>query len=75
MKDRVKKAVEDYNRKYMLSANNEGAFYATDINQIVEMTQPKGSVTDFTYALIVNALKAGFMIGYRKAQRDARKKK
>ena len=46
---------------------NEGSFFASDASQIIEMSPG-------IYDVCFNALEAGFMVGYRKAQRDMKKK-
>jgi len=70
----LKKAIQEYDKRFNNAAHNEGAFYAMDCYKIKEMS--KGNTIDsLLYDAISNALKAGFMIGYRKAQRDARKNK
>ncbi len=70
MKRDMRKAIADYKKRYGGKTNAEGAFFCDDIAQIAEIS---GGV-DKTYNLIENSLLAGFMIGYRKAQRDYRKR-
>lgn len=70
MKRNMRKAIADYKKRYGGKTNAEGAFFCVDIAQIAEIS---GGV-DKTYNLIENSLFAGFMIGYRKAQRDYRKR-
>lgn len=74
MKNRIPKAVQDYQKRFYGADNNEGAFYDSDFLEILEIS---GGGTDINtlYKAISNALEAGFMIGYRKAQRDYRKRK
>ena len=63
----LKKAIADYKKQYERRNGNEAAFYYDDLQQIHDMSADE-------YDVISNALIAGFMIGYRKAQRDHRKK-
>lgn len=75
MKRNLQKAVQDYKAKYYTQRNthNEGAFYACDIDQIAHLaTRADGTICVFT--AIGHALEAGFMVGYRKAVRDAKKR-
>ena len=67
----MSKAIADYKKSYGKKAGNEGAFFPNDVEQIREISV--GGV-DREYNLVVNSLRAGFMIGYRKAQRDYRKR-
>lgn len=67
----IAKAVEDYNRFTESKGNNTGAFYVSDIEEVKEIaTTPMGGVELFT--AIGTALEAGFMVGYRTAQRHYR---
>ena len=67
----IKKNIEEYKKSFE-AANMGGAFYQSDVDQIRKTAEglPTGH-RDFT--LISNALRAGFMIGYRKGRADARK--
>ena len=60
----IKKAINEYHR---IAAGNKGAFFASDINQIHDMS-------DNPWDWICDALTAGFAIGYRTAIREAKKK-
>lgn len=73
MKRDLQKAVQDYQKRYYNSRSNEGAFYASDFYQIKEISGG-GYDARTLYNAIGNALEAGFMIGYRKAQRDYKKR-
>ena len=53
----IKKAIEEYQRRF------GDVFYTSDYDQIYKMS--KGD----KFSLIDNALTAGFMIGYRAAER------
>ena len=67
----IKKNIEEYNKKFGGNTGN-GAFYATDLMQIKETAEGERR-GDREFVLISNALRAGFMIGYRKGKADARK--
>lgn len=68
----IYKAISDYKTRW--ENNEEGLFYLTDAAQIRELSRTRDGKDDI-YNAIENALKAGFTIGYRKAQRDAKKAK
>lgn len=72
MKRDITKSIEEYQKKFG-GASNEGAFYATDFMQIRDTAE---GVTrgDRDFILISNALRAGFMVGYRKGRADAKKR-
>ena len=63
MGNRIIKATEDYKKTWKGKAAN---FYPEDITNIIKQS---GGRID----AIVTALEAGYMLGYRKAQKDARK--
>lgn len=72
MKRDITKSIEEYNKKFGGNTGN-GAFYATDLTQIKETAEGE-TRGDREFVLISNALRAGFMIGYRKGQSDAKKR-
>ena len=72
MKRDLTRAVEEYNRKYNNPQTGKGSFYLEDLNQIKDMSKSRTGEGVSLYGAIGNALKAGFIIGYRTAQRDAR---
>ena len=82
MENRIANALESFGKKYEHRNTNEAAFYMTDIDQIIKASganvyRMQGSTivnTDKFLDIVCNALKAGFIIGYRKAERDRRKK-
>ena len=51
----IKKAVEDYKQKF----RGNDRFTLSDMAQVKEIS------TDDIYDMIINALRAGYMIGYR----------
>ena len=69
----MEKAINDYQARFN-GNTGDGALYMTDILQIRDTAEGlTGGDRDFE--LISNALQAGFMIGYRKGQTDAKKRK
>ena len=70
---RIEKALAAYKKKYANTKTTAGGFYMTDYHDIIRLSRDKKGNLD-PYNPIFNALEAGFIIGYRKAQRDARKK-
>ena len=67
MERNVKKDIEEYRRRYYGTSSTNGKFNQNDFYQIVEIG---GSKLD----IIFNALEAGFMVGYRLAKREDRKR-
>ncbi len=69
MKRDLEKYIAEYERKF---ADREGYsnIYASDIEQMHEMDKTNGHSL---YHLISNCLTAGFMIGYKAAQKDMKK--
>ena len=66
----IRKTIKLYKEKWG-SQDNGGHFYPWDITEIKKITlEDGGDMIDAIY----NALAVGFVIGYRKAQRDAKKK-
>lgn len=77
----ISKLLEDYQRKYIDTPSkpgNKGKFYFTDFEQICEISNIKLPMPEpfssMVLSAIVNAMQAGYMIGYRTAQRDAKRK-
>lgn len=66
MRREIKRYVEEYDRVHFNPNTGAGAFYLSDFTQIKELS---GN----SWELVNNALKAGFIVGYRKAQRDTKK--
>ena len=67
---RITNAVYDYQQ--FIDRTGRGLFYASDLCQLRDMSLKDGRVN--IYDLMSNALSAGFMIGYRCAKREARKR-
>ena len=72
MRRDIAKAIEEYKQRYSGKNGKEAAFFISDTNQIMELSADD-TPGNMLYNIIFNSLEAGFMIGYRKAQRDARK--
>ena len=67
MKDRIKNALTEYEKKF--SKTRKGLFYPSDIMDTINNTEYK-ALTECAYT----GLKAGFIIGYRKGLKDAKKR-
>ena len=68
----MEKAIADYKAVFGKSSTGAGAIYCSDVQQIFDMTKDSGR--DAFYDAITWALQAGYMMGYRKAKRDGRRK-
>lgn len=73
MKRDIAKAIEEYRSKFGLLNNSTGAFYPTDVQQILELSEAEGA--NRQYVIVTNALEAGFIIGCRYQSRQDRKRK
>ena len=69
----LQKYIAEYKRRYFRKDNYhcEGAFFADDYCQIRDIS---GGTYANIYTVMDNSFMAAFMIGYKKAQRDMRKK-
>lgn len=65
--ERIKHALAEYNERYS-DATPEGSFYVSDYYQLRDIAGAD------PVTMVFRALEAGFMIGYRKGKRDARRK-
>lgn len=73
---RIDRAIEDYSefsKRKGKRASTKGAFYASDLDRIRDRNMTSEGVN--LYKVIVDALRAGFMIGYRCAKREQRTKR
>lgn len=70
---RVENHIATYNRRFLEKRKNGGAFYCDDYMDIVEISKEE-SLKETLYNAIDNALKVGFIIGYNRAKKDAKKK-
>ena len=74
MKRNIKKAIVEYEQKFGNARGNKGAFYVFDVQAIRDGAQDlRGGDRD--YQLVCDALRAGFMVGYKAAKREDRKRK
>lgn len=64
--NRIKNAINEYEKRSWKP--NEANFRCEDIPHVIDAT-PNGTPAE----IALMALEAGFMIGYRKGQRDAKK--
>lgn len=69
MKRDLEKYIAEYERKFA-DREDYSSIYASDIEQLHNMEQSKGHSL---YDLISNCLAAGFMIGYKAAQKDMKR--
>jgi hypothetical protein len=58
----IKRSIEQYKDTFGKKNDNEGAFYLSDVQQLLDMSNSD-------IELVSNALRAGFMIGYRKGRK------
>ena len=68
----LKKYIKEYDKNFS-GGGNRGKFYFSDFRQIREMTG-RGNGQDTIFRTIDLALRAGFMVGYKCAYREIRKK-
>ena len=68
------KAVKEYEKKFESVSGRNGAFYGSDMQTIRESVRDLCG-SDREFELIYNALRAGFMVGYRKGKRDVSKRR
>ena len=69
MRRDAKKEISKYKRLFGNESGNKGAFFYTDVCQILDMVKDSDS-KDKTIAAIYNALMVGFMVGMRYGQRQ-----
>lgn len=72
--NRIASAAAEYNRKFTNNKYGKGAFYASDFYEIKELAEKSGGYYNTLYTAIDLAITAGFMIGYRSAKREAKKR-
>ena len=78
MERNVAKYVEEYEEKYIKSGSSKGNFYVNDFTQVFQMAEEKiGQKTggEFLFWVATYAMELGFMVGYKLAKSEARKKK
>ena len=72
----LQKTINEYKRKYYNRKDSKGAFYASDIRQIMDISfEESKSPAESRIDAISNALYAGFIIGYKAAKREQTKVK
>ena len=69
MRRKLKNYISEYDKKFYNS--DKSTFYASDINELIEMSEDEGQVA--LCDVIINSLKSGFMIGYKRALQDVKK--
>ena len=69
---RIRRALEEYNRRY--PALTDGNFTLSDYHEIKTLALEDYPAFD-PPRMVLFALEAGFIRGYKRAQRDARKKR
>ncbi|MBO7475756.1 MAG: hypothetical protein J6T36_02350 [Campylobacter sp.] len=62
--DRIKKAVKEYETR---TDKSKGKFYQKDLIELMSMSNDK-------YELMFNSIAAAYIIGYRAAMREKKKK-
>lgn len=70
MKRDITKALAQYYERFKKHPAGEGAFYPSDVMQIIERNKEEGS--DLLYRSITDALEVGFIIGCRYQARQDR---
>ena len=75
MRRDLEKSIEAYEKKFYNATGNgnAGAFFASDLTQIKELSTDSGGVVRL-YDAISYALEAGFMVGYRYGKKEGKKK-
>ena len=74
MKRNMLKAIDDYKHEFWEKRNGkEGVFYLDEIMQI-KKSLPVSDVAEVVYDAITKGIMAGYMLGYRKALKDVKKK-
>lgn len=78
MKRDLIKDIAEYDRRFESGKSLKGIFYVSDIMQIYDDTpcfaDGQGKSRKDIYTAISNALRAGFMVGYRCARREKNRK-
>ena len=69
MRRKLKNYISENDKKFYNS--DKSTFYASDINELIEMSEDEGQVV--LCDVIINSLKSGFMIGYKRALQDVKK--
>ena len=77
MRRNLERHIQEYQRKFAWPANKTaaGCFYVEDVQQIIDAARDKPGkcgLYELLYTAVIDALKAGFMVGLRYEQRQAR---
>lgn len=67
----IKRAIEEYKAIEKNKHGGRDSFSLSDMEQLKEISSENGVLSP--YSVIYNALMAGYAIGYKSAQYDARK--
>ena len=72
----MQKAIDDYRALCDRKGGTFGSFYPDDVYQLRQVAEDKGGINfrEIELNAIIGGLEAGFMIGYKAAKREARKK-
>lgn len=62
----LRKAVQEYDKRF--GAGNNGQFYVSDLNQIMDMSGYKQTYD--VYSVMCTALKVGFIVGRRSSRHN-----
>ena len=74
MKRNMLKAIEEYKQEFWINRKGrEGVFFLEEIMQIKE-SLPINNAAETVYDAITKGLMAGYMLGYRKALKDVKKR-
>ena len=75
MERSMQKAIEDYRALKAEKGGNFGAFYLSELEELRKITFDSTGTNfqEIVLAAVWNGLKAGFIIGYRAALREASK--
>ena len=68
----IAKLLDEYQRRFSGSRKNRYAFRRSDLRGVMDLSIIDGKMD--TFALVSNALEAGFIVGYHAAVQDAKEK-
>lgn len=78
MERNVVKYVEEYESKYLNDGTNKAQFYVHDFTEVFKMAEAKINQKtggEFWFWVATYAMELGFMIGYKFAKNESRRKK
>lgn len=68
-------AIKEYDKRgFGTEGNRKGAFYHTDFHAVKALSTDENGTIQL-YTTMVNAMKGAFILGYRAAKREERKKR